>query len=228
MSTRFEILRNGERVCISGINGDGVLSFGVTYVKHANQEPAIDLHTSGLGSFDGSRDGQQHAGWPTPEIGIGDEITVRILPAGQFDEPDRMTSSPKKTLNDPELGDMDYYIDAWVADISFSYPPFENVRVHLRADDSGPTKNQRHLLRELSHRHSELWPEISSALIRCHETIETIEELENRINSRFGVDLYDNETDSIAIRYNVDGDPEHRAYFVTLRNWKVTEIVSSQ
>lgn len=228
MSTRFEILCNGERVCTSGINGDGVLSFGVTYVKHANQEPAIDLHTSGLGSFDGSRDHQQHVAWPGLDLEAGDEITVRILPAGEFDEPDRMTSSPKKTLNDPELGEINYYIDAWVADISFSYPPFESVRVHLRADDSGPSENQRHLLRELSLRHSKLWPEISSALIRCHKTIETVEELEERINSRFGVDLYDSDTDSIVIRYNVDGDPEHRAYFVTLRNWKVVEIVSSQ
>ena len=32
MSTRFEILKNGERVCISGNNGDGVLSVGLTYV----------------------------------------------------------------------------------------------------------------------------------------------------------------------------------------------------
>ena len=38
MSTRFEILKNGERVCISGINGDGVLSVGLTYVKHPGQE----------------------------------------------------------------------------------------------------------------------------------------------------------------------------------------------
>ena len=58
MSTRFEILKNGERVCISGINGDGVLSVGLTYVKHPGQDSTHDLQIGGLGMFDGSRDRQ--------------------------------------------------------------------------------------------------------------------------------------------------------------------------
>lgn len=62
MSTRFEKLKNGERICISGINGDGVLSVGLTYVKHPGQEQSHDLQIGGLGFFDGSQDRRHHAG----------------------------------------------------------------------------------------------------------------------------------------------------------------------
>ena len=43
MSTRFEILKNGKRICISGINGDGVLSVGLSDVKRAGEESTHDL-----------------------------------------------------------------------------------------------------------------------------------------------------------------------------------------
>ena len=74
MSAQFEILRNGERVCISGIDGDGVLSVSLNYVKHPGQDGTRDMRIGGLGFYDGSQDRQHHAGWPAPAIVIGDEI----------------------------------------------------------------------------------------------------------------------------------------------------------
>ncbi len=104
MSTRFEILKNGERVCIAGINGDALLSRGLTYVKHSGQEHTHDLQISGLEMFEGSQHRQHRARWPSTKVTTGDEITIRILPGGDYDEPHGMTGSPKHTVGDRNSG----------------------------------------------------------------------------------------------------------------------------
>ncbi len=104
MSTRFEVLKNGKRVCISGIIGDGVLCVGLNYVSHPGQESTYDLQIGGLGMFDGSQDRQHHASWPSPDLAVGDEITIRILPPGEYDQPYGMIDTARKTIEDPELG----------------------------------------------------------------------------------------------------------------------------
>ncbi len=228
MSTRFEVLLNGKQVCLCGIDGDGVLSVGLNYVKHKNKNSEFDLHVGGLGYFDGSQDTQVHAAWEAPDVVTGDEITIRILPEGEFDGPVGMTASPKKILLDSDFGEMSYYIDAWRAEIPFPSPPFEVVSIFIRADDSGPTENQRKQLLELPRRHSELWPEICSALVRCHKKIKASEELEERMNVRVSVNLYERESNSIEMKYEVDGDPESRGYYVTLRDWEIAEVCTAE
>jgi hypothetical protein len=223
MSTRFEILKNGERICISGINGDGVLSVGLTYVKHPGQEQAHDLRIGGLGFFDGSQDRQHHAGWPSPEVTTGDEITIRILPAGDYDEPQGLTGSPKQTVDDPDFGQMNYYVDAWNADIPFDSAPIESAHIHIRADDSGPSQHQRDLIVELRARHSQLWPDICTALVKCHAEIKTSAELSSRLMDHVGISLYD-DSNTIEMAYRFEGDPEFRGYFVTLRDWEIAEV----
>lgn len=223
MSTRFEVLKNGERVCISGIEGDGVLSVDLTYLNHRGQESTHRLHIGGLGMFDGSRERQHHARWPSPDVATGDEITIRILPPGEYDQPRGMTASPRKTIDDPEFGKLGYYTDAWDADITFDSPPIESAHIHLRADKAGPAPHQRDLLRELRVRHKELWPDIRSALVKCHPEIKTADELSERIASRIGIDM-DDDPNTIRLSYRVNGDPEHRRYAVTLRDWEIVEI----
>lgn len=223
MTTRFEILRNGERVCVSGIHGDGVLSVGITYVKHPGRVCSHDLHIGGLGMFDGSQDRQHHAAWPAPEISPGDEITIRILPPGEFDEPVGMIASPKKTIDDPDFGILNYYINAWDADIGFNSPPIETAHVHLRADESGPSDLQRQLILELLRCHAQLWGDICAALVRCHPDIDATDELARRIVPHIGINLHD-DSNEIEISYSVEGDPEFRSYFVTLRNWDIAEV----
>ena len=227
MSTRFEILKNGERVCISGIKGDGVLSVGVTYVKHPGQDSAHDLEIGGLGMFDGSQTHQHHATWLSPVVATGDEITIRILPPGNYDQPHGMTGSPRKSIDDPELGKLNYYVDSWDADIAFDSAPIESAHIHLRADDAGPTLHQRALLHELPSRHMQLWPEISSALVKCHPEIKTPDELSKRLLSHVGIDMHD-DSNAIVITYRVEGDPEFRGYFVTLRDWEVIEVCMAE
>ena len=223
MSTRFEIFKNGKRVCISGINGDGVLSVGLTYVKHPGQEHSLDLQIGGLGMFDGSQGRQHHAGWPSPVVTTGDEITIRILPAGDYDEPQGMTGSPQQTVDDPDFGQLNYYVDSWDADIPFDSTPIESAHIHIRADDSGPTQNQRDIILALRVRHTQLWPAICSALVKCHPEIKESDELSSRLVPHVGINLYD-DSNTIEITYSVEGDPEFRGYFVTLRDWEIAEV----
>ncbi|MCC9656719.1 hypothetical protein [Rhodopirellula halodulae] len=211
MSTRFEILKNGERVCISGINGDGVLTVGVTYVKHPGQDLNHDLQIGGLGMFDGSKDRRHHADWPSPDVTTGDENTIRILPPGEFDEPCGVTGSPKKSIDDTELGTLNYYIDSWDADIAFDAPPLESAHIHICADENGPTELQRKLLRDLPDRHLKLWPDILTALVKCHPEIDTSDELSSRLRSHIGIIMY-GDSSSIELTYSVEGDPEFRGY----------------
>ena len=227
MSTRFEILKNGERVCICGIHGDGVLSVGLTYVKHPGEEQTHDLHIGGLGMFDGSQIRQHHAAWPSPDVATGDEITIRILPSGDYDEPQGMTGSPQKTIDDPDFGLLRYYIDSWDAEIPFDSTPIESAHIHLRGDASGPSQHQRDLLRELRVQHARLWPDIRSALVKCHPEIKTSDELSERLVPHIGINICD-DSNAIEITYSVEGDPEYRGYFVTLRNWEIAEVCMAE
>jgi hypothetical protein len=214
-------------VCISGIHLDGVLSVGLTYVKHPGQEHSLDLQICGLGKFDGSQDRQHHAGWPSPEVTTGDEITIRTLPPGDYDEPHGMTGSPKQTVDDPDFGQLNYYVDAWDGDIPFDSTPIESAHIHIRADDPGPSQHQRDLIVELRVRHSMLWPGICTALVKCHPEIKTSDELSSRLVPHIGINLY-GDSNTIEITYRVEGDPEFRGYFVTLRDWEIAEVCMAE
>ena len=163
--------------------------------------------------FDGSQVRRHHAAWTSPEVAIGDEITIRILPPGEYDQPRGMMGSPHKTIDDPELGKLNYNVDSWEAEIVFDSAPFESARIHLRAADTGPTQNQRDLLRGLQDRHMQLWPQIRRALVRCHPEIKTEDEISDRIFRHVGINMYD-DSNTIELMYRVEGDPEFRGYFV--------------
>lgn len=226
MSARYEVLRNGQRICTTGIDGNGVLSLTLNYVRHAGKDGRHDLQVGGLGRFDGSLDSDHHVGWPMPAVEVGDEITIRILPPGEFDSPPGVAAHPSKVVDDPEFGELKYYVDAWDAEIEFSSPPIETAHLHLRADESGPSKLQRELLRELPGRHTELWTDIATALVRCHPGVESVEELNEQIRPHIGIAVYD-DTSAVELSYRFHRDPEHRAYFVTLRNWQIAEVCSA-
>jgi len=227
MSTRFEILKNGERICIAGINGDGVLNVGLTYVKRPGHAQTHDLQIGGLGMFDGSQDREHHAAWSSPDIATGDEIIIRILPAGAFDEPLGMAGSPEKTLHDPDFGQLNYYVDAWDADIRFDSEPIQSAHIHLCADESGPTQAQRDLIHDLRVRHTQLLPAICAALVKCHPEIKSTNELSRRMVPHVGINVYD-DTNTLQLTYSVEDDPEFRGYFVTLRNWEIAEVCMAE
>ncbi len=223
MAARFEIILNGERHCVSGIDDDGVLSVSVNYAKRGKENGKYQFHISGLARFPTSQEKPQHANWPAPPIGIGDEITIRVLEPGRFDSPQNMIESPSASLSDPVFGCLDYNVNAWDGDLEFGCPPFTNCHVHLVSDPDGPSDSQRQRFQELLARHEGIWPTIAEALVRCHTEIETVDQLTARILPRIGIDMGSDDGD-IGLSYSVDGDPEFRMYFVTVRNWEVAEV----
>lgn len=97
-TVRFEVLVNKERRCIAGIDGLGVLT---TITKWVMRDPAVSPGNEGwarqrlLFSVRGHRiPAEQSVNWVTDDISVGDEITIRVLGPGQFDEP-RMTNDPE-------------------------------------------------------------------------------------------------------------------------------------
>ena len=97
---RFEVLLNGRRVAITGIKEFGVMSAIITWVRRnpknitakMRAEPGFDeLHflreicELELGGLDSSAD--KHLFWAREALRPGSEITIRVLPAGEFDAP---------------------------------------------------------------------------------------------------------------------------------------------
>ena len=138
-----------------------------------------------------------------------------------------MTQFPQQTIEDSDFGMLHYHIDAWDGDIDLDCPPLAEAHIHFVAGESGSTEIQfkRTALLELIDRHASLWPEVSRALIRCHPELKQVDDLNERIDPRIGINMYDNS--SIELTFQFAGDPEYRAYFVTLRDWSVTEVCAA-
>jgi hypothetical protein len=99
-SLRFEVLVNGERIAVTGTSPFGVLTAIVNWVRRsptaitdkmrndANFDEAIFLKEVcilELGALDSMT--QRHVSWKGAALGPGDEVTVRVLGAGEFDDP---------------------------------------------------------------------------------------------------------------------------------------------
>jgi hypothetical protein len=101
---RFEVMKNGESKCVAGIDGFGVLSVDVHWVL---RDPAykpnggtlrewckqeLKYHVGGVRSVE-----DQHVNWAFGDLAPGDEVTIRILGPGDFDEPaNQGEKQPKK------------------------------------------------------------------------------------------------------------------------------------
>ena len=78
----FDVLVNGKRLCLAGTAPNDVIS---TIISWARRTPdTINFHVGGISS------GNSHVqiDWTTPTISIGDEITIRLVDAETYDEPD--------------------------------------------------------------------------------------------------------------------------------------------
>jgi hypothetical protein len=79
----FEVSLNGERLCVAGIDGDGVLNAMVDHVK-INARDDLRLRVGGLVSAT-----EEHLTWAQAGLKVGDEVRVRILEFDSVDEPKR-------------------------------------------------------------------------------------------------------------------------------------------
>jgi hypothetical protein len=99
-NVRFQVLVNGKVRGTAGMQSLGVLSLVLDWVrrdlaaipKQARKNPdfseadwicnKVHVHLGGLDSV-----ANQHVVWFGDELSVGDEVTVRLLPAGEFDRP---------------------------------------------------------------------------------------------------------------------------------------------
>jgi hypothetical protein len=107
MDTRFQLLVNNEVVCTAGLDGFGTLTALVSSTKQGLED--VPSEWKAAPEFDedewlrermavviwGSQDqGQYQFGWSQRSLSVGDEVTIRILPPGQFDAPTRHSKPP--------------------------------------------------------------------------------------------------------------------------------------
>ena len=79
----FEVSVNGKKLFVAGAPPGGVLSSMLSWTcRHPER---LQFHVGGLPG-DGSQD---HIEWKTPQIGVGDEIVIRITDSDATDEPHR-------------------------------------------------------------------------------------------------------------------------------------------
>jgi hypothetical protein len=105
---RFQVLVNGKPIAITGTSTFGVLTTIVNWVRRdpaaitdeLRKSPNFDevkfsaevceLELSALDSIT-----KRHASWGATTLRPGDEVTVRILPSGEYDDP---PPPPNKSL----------------------------------------------------------------------------------------------------------------------------------
>jgi hypothetical protein len=108
MNVRFEVFVNGERICIAGFDSFGVMTAVLTSVERNPEKaknlktdrsleslvtPEVDFHVGGLDCADA--DAEWSVTWANLfKLSPGDEIRIKILPAGESDPPRKKTENP--------------------------------------------------------------------------------------------------------------------------------------
>ena len=217
MPIRFEFRKNGQTVRTAGVHDQGTLVFTFDY---GAADPKDHATATVLG-IDLSGELQQMSQWPMPGFHVGDELTLRILPPGEFDPPEDGYTFTDEYLEDAEFGKMGYQIDSWQFSMPFEFGPLKTACVRCRAE-AELTQALRQRFRSLQNLHAEAWPNILEALVSCHDKLTRPEDIESRLNSQVAIHL--NEESPVEFVYSVDGDePESRAYFVTVDDGKVAD-----
>jgi hypothetical protein len=108
-NVRFQVLVNGEVKATAGIESLGVLTMVLSWARCTGHvapkdaksvwnrrdqeldEPDMSVR---LGGLDTAKD--RHMNWFVHDIQVGDEVTVRVLPPGEFDTPIRKRGRRKK------------------------------------------------------------------------------------------------------------------------------------
>lgn len=225
MSVRFEVILNGERLCISGIEGNGVLSNSVSFVQREGEEPTCKMYVGGLGAYHPSDKRDYGVAWVNSKLKPGDELVIRVLPPGNFDVPKGMLASPEIVVADPLFGDMEFGAGAWNSDISLELGPFTSAHIHIWADKNGPTESQRDFFSELVKRFERLWPDIKKALLTCHDTITNENEFDTELVSHVDIDMH-NDPMTLSMTFHFEKDPEFVGYMIKLRDWVIVEVLS--
>ena len=89
----LKIAHNGAEVCTAGVGDDGMIGMSMHWVRRtgARAHPDADggeeiefgLHVGGIHS-----PSNHHHNWDTPELRVGDSVTVTVVETEQIDPPD--------------------------------------------------------------------------------------------------------------------------------------------
>lgn len=77
----YEVLVNGQRVCVASANA--VLGVTLSWTPALKKGSRLSV-----GGMDKGEAGKEFVDWPVPDdVGLGDEITIRLIEADSVDEP---------------------------------------------------------------------------------------------------------------------------------------------
>jgi hypothetical protein len=92
----FEVSINGHLVNLAGIGERGSLSTTITWSAHPARESYLYLHVGGMDYTT-----HEHIRYDCPEIGLGSEVSVRIVEVAEVDEPnERYCTDHETTIAD--------------------------------------------------------------------------------------------------------------------------------
>ena len=77
----FEVSVNGKRVCVAGVGDHGVLTAMVDYVLRPDGQE-MSFEVGGL-----ITPLEEHVRWVRQDLGIGDEISVKLIESESVDAP---------------------------------------------------------------------------------------------------------------------------------------------
>ena len=77
----YETLLNGKRLCVAGIDDDGVVTIIIDSVRR-NARAELQLTVAGLVSATG-----EHVTWTRTELQVGDDVQVKVRESASADEP---------------------------------------------------------------------------------------------------------------------------------------------
>ena len=94
----FVVSVNAQRVCTIGVGDSGVLGAHVSWTGHSGEPDNLSLFVGGLDS-----NTDQHIDWPaSPEINVGDTITIQVVESEVVDLPTRRRT-PEQIVADDEV-----------------------------------------------------------------------------------------------------------------------------
>jgi hypothetical protein len=89
----IELYINGRYLLTAGVGWDGLLLPSIAYSRGE-----FRLHIGGI-----DRDTDEHVDWSVPEIGVGDEITFKLVETDQISPVDRRDPVERNSPDEPPI-----------------------------------------------------------------------------------------------------------------------------
>src|SRR5260370_37957181 len=90
----YEVFLNGDRLCLAGIAGNGILNVMITHLKRDGDRDEVHLYVGGRkGLISG-----EHVAWTTTQLSKDDEVRVRIIESDWDDEPTKRVLRESEAL----------------------------------------------------------------------------------------------------------------------------------